>query len=170
MKNSRRIGAAFERSIAIDLRKWLPDHIITRNRPDNQCGQDGVNAGEFSIVPDVKLAIECKRSTAFDERQLFKRPITGPLERFWQQACAQAECLAPDIYRHPMLIVRRPRGVTLVFLREATSRALTVCGGPDAPSDVMEVQVATTTLEWETLRVWRFEDLLLVDSLALSAL
>jgi hypothetical protein len=195
--NSRSKGNRFERAIANDIRRWLgveckccegrgiddplwrypedcpdcdgkgytSDYEVTRNEPSYQAGRDG-RAGEFNIFGPTphRLCWELKSGYDFDERHLFKRPLPKYLCDFWSQADRQAA----SVGKHPILLCKRDRGPTIVFLREATSRALTVCGGSEA--DVMEVEVATTTLEWERLRVWLWSDLLLVDSLALSAL
>jgi hypothetical protein len=128
--NSRRKGAAFERQIARDLRTFLhPDRTgqewqITRAQTDRQRGQDGLTAGEFTIIgPGVfPWAIECKAGEAFKEAQLWQVPASGPVaQSWWPQAVRQAASVGLS----PVLIVKRRNGPILAIAeRKVWSRLL----------------------------------------------
>lgn len=117
--NGRTKGATFERDIARDLRAWLgAGWDVSRTPTDRQRAQDrSGHAGEFTIVPPdgswfrFRWAIECKNSAAFDLRQLWRKPIDGPLPGWWAQAVKQAEAVG----RSPLLIVKVARGETLAI-------------------------------------------------------
>ena len=169
--NSRAKGARLERAIAIDLRRWLGDDwLVSRNRTDQQCGQDGINAGEFAFSgPSVHpLCWELKSDGGFDERQLFGAPIRGPLPKFWQQCATQAESLAPEVYKHPILVCKRTRGPTLAFVRPRTNYAL-MKAGSERPV-MRDILVNGDTLDGDLLQCWRWGDLLKLNSLCLREL
>ena len=110
-KKSRNKGANFERAIAKRLREWLGDDwTVKRNPTDRQKGKAG--AGEFEIVGPFPFpfAIECKAHEAFDYGQLFRVPVTGPFEKFWEQAKDQAEAAE----KRPLLFLKRNNGPILV--------------------------------------------------------
>lgn len=114
--NSRTKGKSFEQEIARDLRAWLGDGwIVERNQTDRQRGATGT-AGEFSIMPRevgkgerFPWCIECKARDSWDEGQLWRVPVVGPLPRFWSQAVRQARAVGLE----PLLIVKRDRGEVL---------------------------------------------------------
>lgn len=110
-KKSRNKGATFERAIAKKLREWLGDDWeVKRNPTDRQKGKTG--AGEFEIVGpfDFPFAIECKAHESFEYSQLFKIPVSGPFESFWDQAKRQAEAAE----KAPLLVFKRNNGPVLV--------------------------------------------------------
>lgn len=170
MKNSRRIGATFERRIANDLREWLGDDFtITRNEPGYQCGLDG-RAGEFHFVGPhaMPLVWECKSEKRFKLSQLFRSPLTGPIETYWQQASEQAASVAIDSPRHPILVCKQSQQPPIAVMRRATSIALCLAG--PSPGHIMEIEVNEDDIGRESLRVWRWQDLLSLDSMALMEL
>lgn len=166
--NSRAKGARFERAIANDLRVWLgEDWVVSRNPTDRQCGQDGENAGEFAIRgPHVfPFIVECKTGGGFDERQLFRDPVNGPLEAFWEQACRQADAayVRQELgrpYRQPLLIARRSRGEVLAFMRRGPARRLAYARWRHR----MEIEIGRDGLDGDVLYVWRWGDLINVPS------
>ena len=96
VKNGRRIGAQFERKIANELRNWLgEDWTVSRNEPSYQCGLDG-RAGEFHCVGPMEMPLvwELKAEKRFKLAHLFRSPLVGPIEAYWQQASAQAASVA----------------------------------------------------------------------------
>ena len=112
-KKSRNKGANFERAIAARLRQWLGDDwTVKRNPTDRQKGKAG--AGEFEIVGPFPFpfAIECKAHESFDYGQLFRTPVTGPFEGFWEQAKAQADAAE----KLPLLLLKRNNGPILVAM------------------------------------------------------
>jgi hypothetical protein len=120
-KKSRNKGAAFERAIAIRLRKWLGDDwTVKRNPTDRQKGKAG--AGEFEIVgPRVfPFAIECKAHESFEYSQLFKDPVSGPFLSFWEQATDQAN----SAEKKPMLFLKRNNGPVLVAMKSCEATAM----------------------------------------------
>lgn len=182
MKNGNAIGKRFERRLAIDLRQWLgEDFTVSRNPTDRQKGQTGT-AGEFEIAGPYTFpfCIEAKAHSSFSLRQLFRDPITGPLESWWQQACEQADSMnytrdarwTADILRLPLLVCREKGYPVVAIMRYHTSRALqhaarsTHCN----VMHVARVEVFADVMERETLHVWRWDDLLEVDSMALREL
>lgn len=118
--NSRAKGRAFEQSIARDLREWLGDEwLIERNQTDRQRGATGT-AGEFSVLHATNptgivfgWCIECKAHKAWNEGQLWRAPIVGPLPDWWAQAVRQAAA----VEKRPVLIAKRDRGEVLAFVR-----------------------------------------------------
>ncbi|MFM2193716.1 MAG: hypothetical protein RLZZ460_386 [Chloroflexota bacterium] len=116
--NSRTKGRAFEQSIARDLRERLGDGwTVERNQTDRQRGATGT-AGEFSILssdPSMTFGwcIECKAHKAWDEGQLWRSPVAGPLPGWWVQARRQASAVGLA----PVLIAKRDRGEVLAFVR-----------------------------------------------------
>jgi hypothetical protein len=114
--NSRTKGKSFEQDIARDLRAWLGDDwTVERNQTDRQAGDTGT-AGEFNIRHRTGAAgfpwcIECKAYADWDEGQLWRVPVVGPVPRFWKQAVRQAAAVG----LRPLLIAKRNRGEVLVF-------------------------------------------------------
>jgi hypothetical protein len=169
--NSRAKGARFERAIANDIRVWLgEDWVVSRNPTDRQCGQDGENAGEFAIRgPHVfPFVIECKSGSGFDARQLFRDPVNGPLEAFWEQACRQADAAyvrqeLGAAYRQPLLIARRTRGETLAFMRPAPSLVLAY----ERWRHRMVIEIGRDGFDGDELHVWRWNDLINVPAIRL---
>ena len=109
-RKSRNKGASFERAIARRIRDWLgEDWTVKRNPTDRQ--KCAAGAGEFEIVGpfDFPFAIECKAHESFDYSQLFRRPLTGPLIGFWEQAVAQADSCG----KLPLLLMKRNNGPVL---------------------------------------------------------
>jgi len=172
--NSRAKGARLERAIANDLRRWLAvecpeclgggvsiglcpscdgkgytsDYEVTRNETSYQAGKDG-RAGEFNITGPRPHPIcwEVKSAGGFDERQLFRDPITGPLPAFWEQATTQAGSLAPERWVHPVLVCKRTRGVTLAFMRNATSMRIVGATMNGEQRPIMRVVVHGDTVD-----------------------
>jgi hypothetical protein len=120
MPNSRTKGREFEQSIARDLREQLGEGwVVQRNQTDRQRGATGT-AGEFSILPvdpskgeAFAWCVECKAYKAWDEGQLWRSPIVGPLPGWWAQARRQASAVGLA----PVLIAKRDRGEVLAFVR-----------------------------------------------------
>jgi hypothetical protein len=118
--NSRTKGKAFEQAIARDLREWLgEDWLVERNQTDRQRGATGT-AGEFSVArrdlgsgPPFAWCIECKAHAAWDEGQLWRSPVVGPLPGWWVQARRQASA----VQLKPVLVAKRDRGEVLAFVR-----------------------------------------------------
>ena len=114
--NGRAKGRAFEQSIARDLRAWLGDGwTVTRTPTDQQRDQaQRGQAGEFTVVGPGRFtwALECKAHKDFDLRQLWRRPIDGPLPGWWRQATGQAA----KVGARPMLVVKVARGETLCIV------------------------------------------------------
>lgn len=180
MRNGRRIGAQFERRLAIDLRQWLgEDFTVSRNPTDRQKGQTGT-AGEFEIAGPYTFpfVIEAKAHSSFSLRQLFRSPITGPLESWWEQACEQADSINHSTNEPaattllPLLICREKGYPVVAIMRYHTSRALQHAARStlESPMHVARVEVFADVMERETLHVWRWDDLLEVDSMALREL
>jgi len=211
--NARRVGAAFERRIARDLRTWLPDHDVVRNPTDFQCGKDG-RAGEFSFSGpfEVPIVVECKAHRAFKLAHLFRSPLIGPVSLWWAQASLQAsqamvrgecrQCAGRDPAwrsrrrreeaaevgkvlnprpnsaewlvrcvachgsgmpsRVPLLVCKQSQQPPIVLMRRPTSLTL-------APSReyVMTLAVHEYTVDMEHLHVWRWRDLMAINSLRL---
>jgi len=112
--NSRSKGRSFEQAVARDLRAWLGEAwTVERNPTDRQRGATG-SAGEFSIRRKdggaFVYCIECKAYASWDEGQLWRVPVVGPLPKFWSQAVRQAAAVGLE----PLLIVKRDRGEVLV--------------------------------------------------------
>ena len=170
-KAAKAAGTRFERRIANDLREWLPDHTITRNRSDLQMGQDGQSAGEFSITDgpfEVALAWELKRRAEWNEAMLFKSPIPKVIQGYWSEAVSAANCCVPRIWRQPIVVMQTTkRGAPiLVLMRPTASRRLVWCGR----KPLMRGQVFSDTLEGEELCVWTWKSLMSVPSLRLAEL
>ena len=195
--NARRVGAAFERRIASDLRTWLPDHDVVRNPTDFQAGKDG-RAGEFSFSGpfEVPIVVECKAHRAFKLAHLFRSPLIGPVSAWWAQAALQAsqamargecrQCAGRGKVRNPkpnsaewlvrcvachgsgvpsrvpLLVCKQSQQPPIVLMRRTTSLTL-------APSReyVMTLAVHEYTVDMEHLHVWRWRDLMAVNSLRL---
>lgn len=149
--NGRTKGADFERDIAKDLRTWLGDAwTVLRTQTDRQRGQTG-HAGEFTIQRAADLAvfpfaIECKAHKAFDEGQLWRVPVVGPLPKFWAQAVRQAKMVSSK----PLLIVKRNLGPVLVVVRPGD--AATLLGENHWPKPSMQV-----VIEGEDLKVYSWD-------------
>lgn len=118
--NSRTKGKAFEQAIARDLRAWLgEDWLVERNQTDRQRGATGT-AGEFSVMrrepasgPAFSWCLECKAHASWDEGQLWRSPVVGPLPGWWEQARRQAAAVG----KRPVLVAKRDRGEVLAFVR-----------------------------------------------------
>lgn len=121
---SRSKGRKFEQDVARFLRDWLgPTWTVARNQTDRQRGQLADCAGEFTIeraTPSrlggfnrFPFAIECKAGEAFDEGQLWREPVCGPIVKWWAQAWRQASAVG----RRPMLICKRNLGEVLCAVR-----------------------------------------------------
>jgi len=111
--NGRAKGRSFEQAVARDLREWLGEAwTVERNPTDRQRGATG-SAGEFSIRRKdggaFAYCIECKAYKSWDEGQLWRVPVVGPLPKFWSQAVRQAAAVGLE----PLLIVKRDRGEVL---------------------------------------------------------
>lgn len=126
--NSRTKGRAFEQAIARDLRAMLGDEwIVERNQTDRQRGAGASGtAGEFSIArrdlasgPGFSWCIECKAYKGWDEGQLWRSPVVGPLPDWWAQAKRQAA----SVGLRPLLVAKRDRGEALAFVRGDDWRA-----------------------------------------------
>lgn len=99
-RKPRTAGAAFERSIATDLRGWLGDGwVVLRNQTDRQRGQGATMPGEFTVQrafpdadgpPSWPFAIECKTSLDFSALTLWRPEPTKQIEGWWEQARRQA--------------------------------------------------------------------------------
>lgn len=143
--NGRTKGADFERDIAKDLRTWLGDEwTVLRTQTDRQRGQTG-HAGEFTIERKdgarFPFAIECKAHKTFDEGQLWRVPVVGPLPKFWAQAVRQAEL----VDGRPLLIVKRNLGPVLVVLRPGDAAAL--LGEKNWPKPNMQLMIGDECLK-----------------------
>jgi hypothetical protein len=191
--NGRRIGAAFERRIATDLRKWLgEDYTVTRNPTDRQGGQDGRSFGEFSVDGPRRFpfVVECKAERAFSLRMLFRDPLPSLISTYWEQAARQAGqaftsamSRHPSAHRsrspyangaHPLLIVRERHYPIVCMMRYATSqafkRAYTIAVERPQMRPIMRVVVHAEEVDAEELDVWRWDDLMKIDSMCLGEL
>lgn len=161
-------GKRFERKIANDLREWLPDFTVTRNRADVQMGQDGVSAGEFSFdgPHEVALAFELKRRQEWNEAMLFKMPLPKVIEGYWAEAVDAANCCVPRIWRHPVLVMQTTtRGAPiLAIMRPTASAHLVWCGR----KPIMRLEVFSDSLEGEELSVWNWRTLTSIPSIRLA--
>jgi hypothetical protein len=174
MKNSRRIGAAFERQIAIDLRSWLgDDYTVSRNPTDRQGGQDGRSFGEFSVDGPRRFpfVVECKAERAFSLRMFFRDPLPALISTYWEQASRQAAATFGGTEwaaaAHPLLIVRERHYPIVCMMRNGASMRI-VGAGEQRP--IMRVVVHSETVDAEELDVWRWDDLMSVDSMCLGEL
>lgn len=115
MTNSRRIGAAFERRLARDIRGWLGADV-QRRRNDQQA-----SAGEFDITWDggtFPWALEAKAHKTFNLAQLWTRqgPMwhgAGSRESWWEQTTRQAKGAGLK----PLLVINVPRRFVLAVMR-----------------------------------------------------
>ena len=184
-KNGRRIGATFERRIATDLRKWLgEDYTVTRNPTDRQSGQDGRSFGEFTVDGPRRFpfVVECKAERAFSLRMLFRDPLPALISTYWEQAARQAgQALTsamsrhPSAHRspyangaHPLLICRERHYPIVCMMRYNASQAFNKALSRSRP--IMSVVVHGETVDAERLYVWRWDDLMSVDSMCLGEL
>jgi hypothetical protein len=177
MSNSRRIGAAFERRIATDLRKWLgEDYTVTRNPTDRQGGQDGRSFGEFSVDGPRRFpfVVECKAERAFSLRMLFRDPLPALISTYWEQAARQAAATFGgtewEAAAHPLLIVRERHYPIVCMMRNGASMRIVGATMNGAQRPIMRVVVHGDTVDAEELDVWRWDDLMIVDSMCLGEL
>lgn len=160
--NGRRKGAAFERKVANDLRRWLSPEAtgelwsVLRAQTDRQKGQDPNHAGEFVVecMTDAEQrfpwAIECKAEQAWHEAQLWSQPPTGPIAStakrrgYWQQAVEQASAVGLA----PVLIVKRNNGPQLCIMERETWASLGVYSLP-----TMRFQLPLDGEQWDLIAV-----------------
>ena len=176
--NGRRIGAAFERRIATDLRSWLgEDYTVTRNPTDRQSGQDGRSFGEFSVDGPRRFpfVVECKAERAFSLRLLFRDPLPALISTYWEQAARQAaatfDAAMMDRWAaRPLLIVRERHYPIVCMMRNGASMRIVGATMNGAQRPIMRVVVHADTVDAEELDVWRWDDLMSVDSMCLGEL
>jgi hypothetical protein len=138
----------------------VSDWTVVRNEPRYQCGLDN-RAGEFNIIGPFEHPIswECKDEKAFKLSQLFRSPLTGPVEAYWAQATRQAG----SVQRHPILVCKQSRQPPIAIMRPTTSRHLVWCGR----KPIMRLEVFSDSLEGEELVVWNWRTLMSVSSIRL---
>jgi hypothetical protein len=178
--NGRRIGAAFERRIATDLRAWLgEDYTVSRNPTDRQGGQDGRSFGEFSVDGPHRFpfVVECKAERAFSLRMLFRDPLPSLISTYWDQASRQAAAtfgaarwVRPFSAAHPLLIVRERHYPIVCMMRNGASMRIVGATMNGAQRPIMRVVVHADTVDAEELDVWRWDDLIKIDSMCLGEL
>jgi len=144
--NGRRIGAAFERRIATDLRSWLgEDYTVSRNPTDRQGGQDGRSFGEFTVAGPRRFpfVVECKAERAFSLRMFFRDPLPSLISTYWEQAARQAAATFGgwEAAARPLLIVRERHYPIVCMMRNGASMRIVGATMNGAQRPIMRVVV-----------------------------
>lgn len=111
--NSREKGKSFELKVSRILSEWWGmDFRRTPNSGGFHWRNDHRVAGDIIPPPGAKFpfTVECKKHESWDFEQIVKN--TGDVEKFWQQACSDAE----RVQLKPMLIFSKNRSPDYVMM------------------------------------------------------